>query len=139
MQTGVIEGRIDVRAVTDAVRGPEHGAVLTFEGVARNTFEGRAVIALEYEAWAEHATRELAAICAEAEATFGVRAIIGHRTGRVEIEEPSVVIAVGAGHRDGAYQASRYCIEQLKTRVTIWKREIYADGSAWIANPPGEP
>ncbi len=88
MQTGVIEGRIDVRAVTDAVRGPEHGAVLTFEGVARNTFEGRAVIALEYEAWAEHATRELAAICAEAEATFAVRAIIVHRTGRVEIEEP---------------------------------------------------
>ena len=61
MQTGVIEGRIDVRAVTDAVRGPEHGAVLTFEGVARNTFEGRAVIALEYEAWAEHATRETTA------------------------------------------------------------------------------
>ncbi len=135
--TGIVDHRIDVGAVTASVRGPEHGAILTFEGVARNVFGGKAVLALEYEAWAEAAERELTAICTEAAAQWGVRATIVHRTGRVEIEEPSVVIAVGAAHRDAAYQGSRFCLEQLKARVTIWKREIYADGSAWIANADG--
>ncbi len=134
--TGVVPGRIDVAAVTAAVRSAGHGAILTFEGVGRNEFEGRAVVALEYEAWAEPAERTLREICAEAEARWACRAVIVHRTGRVEIEEPSVVIAVGAAHRAEAYEASRYCIEQLKVRVPVWKKEIYADGSAWVANTP---
>ena len=134
--TGLTANPIDVSAVTAAVRSASHGAVLTFEGVGRNEFEGRPVLALEYEAWEEMAGKELRAITAEAETRWPVKAAIVHRTGRVEIGEPSVVIAVGAGHRGEAYEASRYCIEQLKARVTIWKKEIYADGGAWIADKP---
>ncbi len=59
---------------------------------------------------------------------------IVHRTGTVAIGEPSVVISVGAAHRVEAYEASRYAIEELKARVPVWKRETYADGTAWIAN-----
>lgn len=136
--TGMVADRIDTRAVSDAVRSPAHGAVLTFEGVGRNELDGRPVLALEYEAWTEPAERELRAICAEAAANWSVLAVIVHRTGRVEIGEPSVVIAVGAAHRSEAYAASRYCIEALKVRVPIWKKEIYADGGAWIANTPTE-
>ncbi len=139
--TGLSADPIDVLAVTDAVRSPAHGAVLTFEGVGRNEFAGRPVIALEYEAWAPAATKELEAICEEAAARWPVRVAIVHRTGRVGIGEPSVVIAVGAGHRGEAYDASRYCIEELKRRVPVWKKEIYGDGSdaTWIANGPGDP
>jgi len=138
-RTGIVDGRIDVGAVTDSVRSPAHGAILTFEGVARNVFGGEPVLALEYEAWTEAAERELVAICDEAASRWGALATIVHRTGRVELEEPSVVIAVGAAHRDAAYQASRYCLEELKARVTIWKRELYANGSAWIANAGVKP
>lgn len=138
--TGLVDHRIDVAAVTAAVRSPAHGAVLVFEGVGRNELDGRPVLGLEYEAWDAVAGRELRAITAEAEARWPVRAVMVHRTGRVEIGEPSVVIAIGAGHRAEAYDASRYCVEELKRRVTIWKKELYADGGAWIANQPdGEP
>ncbi|MSP56139.1 MAG: molybdenum cofactor biosynthesis protein MoaE [Myxococcales bacterium] len=134
--TGLTPNPIDPRAVTAAVRSSRHGAILTFEGVGRNEFEGRPVLALEYEAWEPVAEAELRAITQEAQARWPVTAVIVHRTGRVEIGEPSVVIAVGASHRGEAYEASRYCIEQLKARVTIWKKEIYADGGEWIANTP---
>ncbi len=136
--TRMIAGPIDARAVADAVRSPAYGAVLCFEGVGRNELDGRPVLALEYEAWTEPAEREMRAICDEAAARWSVRAVIVHRTGRVEIGEPSVVIAVGAAHRSEAYAASRYCIDELKVRVPIWKKEIYADGDAWIANTPAE-
>jgi molybdopterin synthase catalytic subunit len=69
---------------------------------------------------------------------FGAKVAMVHRTGRVEIGEPSVVIAVGTAHRDAAYQSSRYAIDELKQRVPVWKKELYADGSAWKANAPRE-
>lgn len=132
--TGLTPEPIDARAVAAAVRSPAHGAVIVFEGVGRDSFDGRPVHGLEYEAWPGPAEAALRAICDEAEARWPVRAVIVHRTGYVGIGEPSVVIAVGAGHRAEAYEASRYCIEALKARVPIWKKEHYADGAAWIAN-----
>jgi molybdopterin synthase catalytic subunit len=131
----VIAEAIDTRAVTDAVRHPSCGAILTFEGVGRDEMDGRPVVELDYEAWPAVAEREMATIAAEAEARWaGTRVAMVHRTGRVAIGEPSVVIAVGTPHRAEAYEASRYCIDQLKVRVPVWKKERYADGEAWIAN-----
>lgn len=131
----IVDGPIDVGAVRAAVSHPSLGAVLIFEGVARQDFDGKAVIQLAYEAWTGPAVRELERIGAEVvERWPGSRVAIVHRTGVVAIEEPSVVIAVGTPHRGACYEASRYAIEALKSRVPIWKKEVYADGSAWKAN-----
>lgn len=132
----LVDQPIDVAAVRAAVDDPGHGAILVFEGVGRNHFEGRPVEALEYEAYAEMAVPEMQAIADECVSRFGGKAAIVHRTGRVAIGEPSVVIAVGTPHRVAAYEASRYAIDELKVRVPIWKKEVYADGSAWKANAP---
>lgn len=125
---------LDVRALEDAVRDPAHGALLTFAGVSRD--DGNPPLrALFYEAWQEVALRELEAVARETvERWPGVKVAIAHRTGTVPVGEASVVVAVGAGHREEAYAASRHAIDTLKARVPIWKKEIYADGAAWVAN-----
>jgi molybdopterin synthase catalytic subunit len=131
----IVDGPIDVAAVRRAVEDPGFGAVLVFEGVGRDSFEGKRVLRLEYEAYAELAVPVLAAIADEAEAQWpGVRVALVHRTGIVAIGEPSVVVAVGAPHRAAAYEASRFAIDALKARLPVWKKEIYEDGSAWKAN-----
>lgn len=126
---------IDPAALEAQVAAPGHGALLTFSGVARNHNRGREVLGLDYEAYAPMALAEMAAIEREVEARWpGTAVVMVHRTGLVGIGQPSVVIAVGAAHREEAYAASRYLIDELKARVPVWKRERYADGSEWIAN-----
>lgn len=133
--TRVVDHAIDVAAVAAAVRDPAHGAVLVFEGVARREHDGRAVESLFYEAYVVMAEAELGRIARESASRWpDARVAVVHRTGPVAIGEPSVVVAVGAPHRDEAYAASRYVIDELKRRAPIWKRETYADGTAWIAN-----
>lgn len=135
----ISEKAIDESAVRNAVDDPGFGAILVFVGVGRNVFEGRAVLGLEYEVYAEMAVPVLQAIAAEiSEKWPGTKVAIVHRTGWVDLGEASVVIAVGTPHREAAYDANRYAIEQLKSRVPIWKKECYADGSAWKANATAE-
>jgi len=132
----VVSGPIDRDAVRAAVEDPAFGAVLVFDGVARNNFEGRAVHALEYEAFADMAEAEMRAIGeALSERWPGAKCAIVHRTGRLLIGEPSVVIAVGTPHRAAAYEANRFAIDELKRRVPVWKKEIYDDGETWKPNP----
>jgi molybdopterin synthase catalytic subunit len=134
---GVTDRPIDVAAVRAAVDDPGFGAVLVFEGVARDSFDGRAVVRLEYEVYAELAVPVLQAIAAEAGQRWpGTRVALVHRSGVVPVGEPSVVVAVGAPHRAEAYAASRFAIDALKDRLPAWKKEIYEDGSAWKANAP---
>jgi molybdopterin synthase catalytic subunit len=131
----VVDHAIDVASVKAAVRAPAHGAVLVFEGVARDEHDGRAVQSLFYEAYIEMAEAELGRIVGETHARWpGTKVAVVHRTGPVAIGEPSVVVAVGAPHRDEAYAANRYVIDELKRRAPIWKRETYADGTAWVHN-----
>ena len=133
----IVDGPIDVAAVRAAVSRPEAGAVLVFEGVARDSFDGRRVVELSYEAYAEMAVPVLESIAAEISTTWPeVRVAMVHRTGTVAIGEPSVVIAVSAPHRAEGYEASRRAIEALKERLPVWKKEVYDDGSAWKANAP---
>ena len=130
---------LDVRAIEDAVRSPRHGALLCFAGLSRDDTDPP-LKALFYEAWPEVALRELASVAREAEARWpGVRVALAHRVGEVPVGEPSVVVAVGAGHREEAYAASRFAIDTLKARVPIWKKEVYAEGSAWVANDGSRP
>ena len=129
---------LDVDALVAAVKTDAHGAVVTFLGTTRETSPGdpRPVAALEYEAYETMAVAEMEAIARETEERFGPLGVaIVHRTGRVALGEPSVAVVVAAPHRGKAFDACRYAIDALKSRVAVWKREVYRDGdAAWVAN-----
>ncbi len=110
------------------------GAYCGFEGWIRNENDGQAVLRLEYEAYAPLAQSEGEKILAEAKQNFPyLHAHFVHRTGMLEIGECAVWVGVSAAHRDAAFQACRYIIDQLKVRLPIWKKEHYADGhSDWV-------
>jgi molybdopterin synthase catalytic subunit/molybdopterin converting factor small subunit len=128
----ITEGPIDVAALEASVARRGDGAVVTFVGRARDTADdGRAVLDLDYEAYAEMATAVLAEIAAEAEARWGASVAVVHRTGRVPLGEAAVAIVTATPHRAEAYAANRHVIEAIKERLPIWKRERFADGSEW--------
>ncbi|GAB4234085.1 MAG: molybdenum cofactor biosynthesis protein MoaE [Acidobacteriota bacterium] len=112
------------------------GAVVTFEGRVRKISRGRNVQHLFYEAYPPMAEKELQRLVEEAHRRWELtRAVIVHRTGRLEIGECSVFIGVSAPHRDAAFQACRFLIDTLKVRVPIWKKEVFEDGSSWVEGP----
>lgn len=128
--------RLDL--VVDAVRRDASGAVAVFVGTVRDENAGRRVRFLEYEAYGDLAERELRSIAERARETFGVDAVaVVHRTGRVEIGETSVAIAVASAHRAEALDACRFVIDTLKRTVPIWKKEHFEGGSVWIEGPAG--
>ena len=130
------EERIDEQRLIAAVQSDEFGALILFYGTTRDHHDGREVVELAYEAYESMAVPSMARIAEEAIAAYGPCSVaISHRTGIVPVGETSVVIAVGAPHRDKAYLASRYVIDELKARTPIWKKEVYRDGSVWKANP----
>lgn len=110
------------------------GAVVTFSGVVRDHSKTREnVIALEYETHTDLAERRLRDVVDEARQRWPSleRVAVHHRTGRVELTESTVVVAVSAPHRDVAFEAARFCIDALKASVPMWKRELWEGGSAW--------
>ena len=133
---------ISVDEVNRRVTSPAAGAVVTFTGIVRSTNQGRQVRYLEYEAYSEMAEAVLAQIGDEVKARWEVEAVaIVHRTGRLEIGEASVIIAVASGHRQGAFEAGRYAIDRIKEIVPVWKKEYFEGGEVWIEGPtqPPEP
>ncbi len=131
--SGLTDGPIDVAALETAVAGLQHGALVSFIGRARRTSDdGREVVELEYEVYAEMAERVLAQLAAEAEERWmGVAAAVVHRTGVVPLGEAAVAIVTAAPHRSAAYEANRFIIEAIKERLPIWKRERFPDGTEW--------
>ena len=124
---------IDVGAVARRVVLPECGATVTLDGYAREWTRGRRTLHLVYEAYAPMAERELERLVREAHERFEIAHIgIVHRTGKLEIGETSVVIAVSAPHRRAAFEACEWAIKELKRTVPIWKKEIFADGEVWV-------
>jgi molybdopterin synthase catalytic subunit len=125
---------LSVQAVNDLVKRPTDGAVVTFDGIVRNNFEGRQVRFLEYEAYAEMAEKKMADIGAEVQRKFAVGAIaMVHRLGHLEIGESSIVIAVAAPHRHAAFEACAYAMDRVKEEVPVWKKEFFADGDEhWV-------
>jgi len=114
------------------VSGPGRGGLVTFTGTVRDHFEGRPVLYLDYEAYDEMALREMSLLCDEIERTWpGVAVAMAHRTGRLQIGEAAVHIAVAGGHRAESFDACRHAIDRLKERVPIFKKEVYEDDSAW--------
>jgi len=126
---------IDIASLTE--RTDADGAVCLFVGVVRNENRGRDVLHLEYEAYEEMALPLMEAIAAETARRFPVTDVrVVHRLGRLVVGEASVVIAVSSPHRAEAFAACRFAIDTLKAQVPIWKKELYADGSAWLDGTP---
>ena len=136
----VINQAIDLQELVRFVTDPETGAIATFIGTTRNHNDGRKVIALDYDGYPEMAEKELARIGAAARKQWRIcRMAIVHRLGPVQITEASVMIAVSSGHREAAFAACRFAIEEIKRTVPIWKKEVFEGGEVWIGTQTGEP
>jgi molybdopterin converting factor subunit 1 len=124
---------IDVGSVARRVVPPECGATVTLDGYVREWTNGRRTLYLVYEAYQPMALSEMRRLGREAHAAFDIAHIgIVHRTGRLEVGETSVVIAVSAPHRRAAFEACEWAIRELKRTVPIWKKEFYEDGEVWV-------
>ncbi len=124
---------LDIAAVLREVESPDAGGIASFVGTVRRRSRERDVLHLDYEAYEEMAEEMLARLGTELTERHGLTAVaIHHRLGRVEIGEPSVVIAVSAPHRAAALDACREAIETLKTSIPLWKKEVYEGGEEWI-------
>jgi adenylyltransferase/sulfurtransferase len=125
---------LDTAALREQARDPACGGFAAFEGWVRDHNEGHAVTQLEYEAFAELAEKEGARIVRDAIARFGVtRATCVHRVGSLALGDVAVWVGVSAAHRDEAFRACRYIIDEVKHRVPIWKKEHYVNGdSGWV-------
>jgi molybdopterin synthase catalytic subunit len=129
---------IDLSVLQNTADGD--GALCLFAGTVRNENAGRSVLRLDYEAYEEMALPLLQEIASEAKRRFSASDVtIVHRLGMLEIGDVSVAIAVASPHRAQAFEACRFAIDALKSRVPIWKKEYYADGQVWLeglGSPP---
>jgi molybdopterin converting factor subunit 1 len=124
---------LDIQALHDLVLAPAAGAVSLFVGVVRDNNLGRDVDYLEYEAYAPMAIKKMREIAAEVRERWTITDVaLHHRTGRLEIGEASVAIAVSSPHRQDGIEACHYAIDRLKQVVPIWKKEVWTDGEHWI-------
>ncbi len=124
---------VDGRALAERLVRGEDGAVVTFEGVARNNSQGRRTLGLEYDCYEPMAIEVMARVGREIAAAHSIgRLGMVHRLGRVEIGETSVVIVATAAHRAAAFAACREGIDRLKRLVPIWKKEYFEDGAVWV-------
>lgn len=128
------ESKLDIKKLKQELENAHAGALVTFEGWVRNHNEGQPVERLDYEAFETLAETEGNQIIQEALARFEIDdAICLHRTGRLIIGDCAVWVGVTAAHRDAAFQAARYIIDDIKTRLPIWKKEHYKNGEAvWV-------
>jgi MoaE-MoaD fusion protein len=124
---------LDARRMETAVAHKGAGAICTFTGVVRDNSRGRSVTHLDYEAYDEMATAQMRKIADEiGERWPEARVAMAHRTGRLEVGEPSVVVSVSSPHRAEAIAACKWGIDRLKETVPVWKKEHAADGTYWI-------
>lgn len=131
---GLTDGPLPVERAADWARRPDCGAVVVFNGTARDHAPGRdGVHRLEYEAYEEQAVPRLRAIADEARARWPALARVAllHRVGVVPIGESAVVVAVSSSHRGEAFETASFCIDAIKATVPIWKRESWDGGESW--------
>ena len=124
-------------AVVAAVRGPANGGVVAFIGLVRAQSQGREVVRLEYEAYAEMAEKVFRELCDEIEGRHpGVRLAVEHRVGVLAVGDIAVALAAAAPHRGEAFRAAQELIDLLKQRAPIWKKESGPDGTEWVGMGP---
>jgi molybdopterin synthase catalytic subunit len=131
---------ISVDALLADVQGPERGGTCVFLGTVRNGPDESGVTAIEYSAYDAMAEEEIARMLAEAREQWPeARVALHHRLGMIPLGEASIGIAAAAPHRDEAFAACRYVIEEVKKRLPVWKKELRVDGTTIWVDPSGNP
>ncbi|KAI0778266.1 molybdenum cofactor synthesis 2 [Trametes elegans] len=145
---------LDAQAITQSVADDGAGATAVFIGTTRNSFKGRVVTRLDYQAYSKMAIKTMADILRDTHSRYTwsghqaastdatskslFRSAVHHRLGTVPVGEPSIVIAVSSAHRKEAFMACELILEEIKTKAQIWKREFYEgdreDEAEWKAN-----
>ncbi len=135
---------LDLEALRRRVEHPTCGAVVLFSGNVRETNRGEDVARIDYEAFEAMAHPEMARIFERCRAEHGdvdgtrpelaLRLLCVHRVGTVAVGESSVVVAAASPHRDAAFLAARFLIDELKQSLPVWKKEVYAQGHHWIGD-----
>ncbi len=127
---------IDVAAVLQSARSPQAGATALFLGSVRSPSCGRTVAYLHYECYGEMAQSILEQLAVEAQARWNLLGCaMTHRIGRVAVGEISLAIVCSAAHREPAFQAVQWLIDQIKEQVPLWKKEFFTDGtSLWVSH-----
>ncbi len=128
------EEPIDHAELTESVRSNQSGAVVLFLGTVREMTAGRQTTALDYECYPSMAEAKMRELLDEARAKWPIdKAAIVHRLGHLELGDISVAVAVSCPHRNQAFEAGRFLIDELKVRVPIWKKENWGDGTTeWV-------
>jgi len=132
----ICEEPIDIASLISKVGTNDSGAISSFIGTTRDNFEGKRVLRLEYESYTPMAQKELLKICSKIRNKWDVKKIaMVHRIGLVPIGEASVAIMISSAHRKESLEATSWAIDELKSTVPIWKKEIYEDSSSsWKHN-----
>lgn len=131
---------IDGAAIAAAIKQPDDGAMVVFDGVVRNQTRGRRTLYLEYSAYEPMALKQMEELAAQALVKFVIRDVwVVHGLGPLQIGETSVFIAVASAHRAPAFEACRWIIDTLKKTVPIWKKEFFEDGAVWADGEPFPP
>ena len=129
-----------VEEMVQSIALPSCGGVSIFQGITRDNFKGKKVVKLSYECYEPMAKQEMSKISQEAIEKFGIKGVaMWHRIGDVPVLEASVNIVTVSEHRKECIQATEWCIDQLKSRVPIWKKEFYEDGTQSTGNECCEP
>ncbi len=131
---------LSLEEVYRLVDDPANGAIVVMSGMVRNQTDGKPVVALEYQAYEPMALEVFKQIATEIHKTWTdiTRVVIHHRTGRLQVGEISVLVAVGCPHRSEAFAACKYAINTLKHNAPIWKKEWYSEldgklSSSWVS------
>ena len=131
---------LEPQRVVEHVRRDEAGAVALFYGVVRDYNAGRRVLYLEYDAYPEMAEKVMRELAGEIKSRWPVTEIAAqHRTGRLEIGETSLLVAVSSPHRREAFEACHAYVDRLKESVPVWKKEVFEGGEEWIEGPGQQP
>ncbi|HCB70422.1 MAG TPA: molybdopterin synthase [Persephonella sp.] len=128
-QVYIGENWFDINDILNSYRDETAGAVDIFLGIPRSAPEDGDVIELHYEAYISMAEKIIKEIIDEAKEKFGIKhAVVHHRTGIVPVTVPSFLVAVWSGHRQEAFEACRYIVDETKARAPIWKKEVFRTG-----------
>ena len=132
-----IVAHIDLHEAYSYLNSPEAGAVNLFIGTVRNHALGKLVDKLVFEAYEPMALKEMEKLAARASQNWSVaKLLMIHAVGEKAVGEPVVVIGIASPHRQEAFEATRFLIDELKQTVPIWKKEFYQDGSIWVNAHP---
>ena len=133
----ILETALNAQSCHEAVADPAAGGIVVFVGAVRNQTKGRKVVQLAFESYVPMALKEMGKIADTLYQKWGILHLsIHHRVGVLEIGEIPVIIAVSTPHRQAAFEACQYAIDTLKETVTIWKKEIFEDGTGWVSAHP---